>query len=206
MRVRESAVGIAVSAVITLVLAVAGAGPAGAVIVSNPGPIIIQPVQFGNGTSTPYPSTITVGGLTGCTVSDINVTLRGVSHTFPDDIDVLVAGPQGQSALLMSDAGGGPDLSGVNLTFDDEAAVTLPDSAQIVSGSYRPTNFLTITDFFPAPAPPAPRGMTLSVFDGTNPNGTWSLYVMDDSTFSDAGSISGGWSLDISTNCPAADL
>jgi hypothetical protein len=36
------------------------------------------------------------------------------------------------------------------------------------------------------------------VFNGTNPNGTWELYVIDD-TGADGGQISNGWSLQIST-------
>ncbi|MFF2290439.1 hypothetical protein [Peribacillus butanolivorans] len=49
----------------------------------------------------------------------------------------------------------------------------------IVSGTYRPTN-IGVSDVLTAPAPAPPYGSTLSVFDGTNPNGTWSLFVFDD--------------------------
>jgi len=38
-------------------------------------------------------------------------------------------------------------------------------------------------------------GRTLSVFDGTNPNDTWKLFVLDDSG-GDAGSL-GAWKLRI---------
>ena len=36
------------------------------------------------------------------------------------------------------------------------------------------------------------------MFNGTNPNGTWSLFVYDD-TFSDEGRLAGGWSIEITT-------
>jgi hypothetical protein len=38
----------------------------------------------------------------------------------------------------------------------------------------------------------------LSVFEGTDPNGVWSLYVMDDLA-GDAGRIDGGWVLSLTT-------
>src|SRR5262249_33156585 len=41
-------------------------------------------------------------------------------------------------------------------------------------------------------------GETLSVFNGTDPNGVWQLFIMDDQG-SDSGVISGGWRLVIST-------
>jgi hypothetical protein len=41
----------------------------------------------------------------------------------------------------------------------------------------------------------------LSVFNGTNPNGTWKLYVIDDSA-GDNGEITGGWTLTISASPP----
>src|SRR5204863_4832230 len=105
----------------------------------------------------------------------------------------LLVGPGGQKVLLMSDAGGSTGISNVTLTFDDAAASKLPDSAGITSGTYRPTDFAT-GDTFPSPAPAGPYGTALSVFNGLNPNGTWSLYVLDDEA-GDSGSIAGGWSL-----------
>ena len=42
--------------------------------------------------ATVYPSQIAVSGITD-TVTDVNVTLNGFSHTFPDDVDVLLVGP-----------------------------------------------------------------------------------------------------------------
>jgi subtilisin-like proprotein convertase family protein len=150
----------------------------------------------------PYPSTIAVSGLSG-TVSDVNATLFGVSHTFPDDIDILLAGPSGANTLLISDACGGIDVSGFDFTFDDAAAATLPDNTPAcAAGTYNPTNYLTDIAF-PSPAPAASPTVALSNFNGTDPNGTWSLYVVDDLA-QDAGTIGGGWSLDITVSPPTA--
>jgi hypothetical protein len=68
----------------------------------------------------------------------------------------------------------------------------------------KPTNHAP-SDVFPAPAPPAdPTPATaLSEFDGTSPNGTWELYVVDDA-LGESGAISGGWCLtiDVQTAAP----
>jgi subtilisin-like proprotein convertase family protein len=152
----------------------------------------------------PYPSSIAVSGLAS-SISDVNVTVSGLSHTFPDDVGVLLVGPEGQKTILMTDVGGNGanPASRVNLTFDDVASSALPDEGQLVSGTYQPTRGTLFSancsapSSFPAPAPEGPYGTSLSVFNGTNPNGTWQLYVIDDTPF-DAGSIT-GWSLDIST-------
>ncbi len=155
-----------------------------------------------SGPAAPYPSTINVAGVVG-NVSKVTATLNNMNHTFPDDIDVLLVGPGGQKLLLMSDAGGSADLVNNTYTFDDAAASTLADGALNASGTYRPSNFGT-GDTFPAPAPvgPYPDPQLLSVFNGVNPNGTWSLFIVDD-VGGDIGNVNGGWSLNITTSAPA---
>ncbi|MCB8753135.1 S8 family serine peptidase [Planktothrix agardhii 1810] len=161
-------------------------------IFTNPNSITI-PL---GGSASPYPSTINVSGVSG-NIANIQVSLSGLSHTWPDDVDMFLRGPGGQKVMLMSDAGGGYSsrLNNVNLTFRDSASGTLPDGSQITSGTYRPTDY-QVGDTFPTPAPAGPYGTALSAFNGTNPNGAWQLFVQDD-TGSDSGSIAGGWSLTI---------
>lgn len=158
-------------------------------------------IVFPVGASTsPYPSPISVSNAVG-EIVNASVTLVGLAHSVPDDVDVLLAGPGGQTVLLMSDAGGGNAVSNINLTFSDEFRLALPDSGQMVSGSYQPSNY-GAGDVFPAPAPAGPYGAALSVFESRNPNGAWRLFVVDDST-ANGGAIAGGWRLNLDlTNYP----
>jgi len=165
----------------------ADATAAGSATAANPATIVVP----GEGPASPYPSTITVSGAG--TVQSIGVRLHDVSHGFPADLDVLLVGPGGQSVVLMSDVGGSTPVVNASLEFRDGAPGI---AGPLAAGLYRPTN-LTAGDPFPAPAPAGPHGASLSVFDGTNANGTWSLYVLDDFAV-DAGSI-GGWSLLVTT-------
>lgn len=169
---------------------------------SNPTAITIPGAGTGAATgapATPYPSNITVSGIVG-TVSKVTVQLFSFNHTFPGDVDVLLVGPGGQKMLVMSDVGGGTDAVNANLTFDDAGAAI---GATVISGTFSPTN-IGAGDLFPAPAPagPYPDPQRLSVFNGVNPNGTWSLYVVDDAA-TDTGNINGGWRLNITTTDPA---
>src|SRR5262249_41675372 len=113
---------------------------------------------------------------------------------------ILLVGPSGTKVLLMSDAADGSSVTAADVTFDDSAASTMPASGQIFSGSYRPSGFDPSAQFN-APAPSGPYISALSTFSGTDPNGTWSLYVFDDG-FGDFGNIAKGWSLSVSTSTP----
>jgi subtilisin-like proprotein convertase family protein len=143
----------------------------------------------------PYPTTQTVSGL-GTSITDVNVTLTGLYHTWPNDIDMLLVSPGGQSVLLMSDACGISSVSNLALTFDDAAPAALSSGSPCVTGTYRPANYEGV-EVFSSPAPASGYSTTLSAFNGSNPNGTWSLYIIDD-TIQDTGGIV-GWSLSITT-------
>ena len=172
-------------------------------------PISLRSATFTNPTAislpvgaltSPYPALISVSGLVGEIVR-VSVTLQDVTHVFPDDLDILLVGPAGQKVLLMSDAGGGIGITKVDLTFSDAGGSNLPDSSQISSGSYRPTDYPP-SETLPTPAPAGPYGTNLTAFTGTNPNGTWQLYVNDDSASAPGGSIGGGWILDLTAASP----
>ncbi len=148
------------------------------------------------GQAAPYPSTIEVSGVAGG-VADLNVVLRGFGHNSPQDVDVLLVGPRGQTAVVMSDVGVGVDVTNLTLALDDQADASLPTNAGLTSGRFKPTNF-DASDQFPD-APSQNRGAALSVFEGTNPNGAWRLFVVDDDPFAPdvGGAFDGGWSLEI---------
>lgn len=163
---------------------------------SNITPIVI-PATGTEGPAAPYPSPILVTGLTGA-IQKITVTFHNLSHTFPDDIVAMLIGPNGQDTLLMASAGNGFDINNVSLTFDDDAANPLPDEAQITSGTFQPTSY-GVFDTFPPPANQPSGNTNLSVYNGTDPNGVWNLFIIDQFAV-DVGTMAGGWTLTI-TSC-----
>lgn len=143
-----------------------------------------------------YPSAVNVTHQGG-TVAKVTLRLNGLSHTHPDDLDIALVAPSGHAVMLMSDAGGSRDLDRVSLTFDSSASATLPTSAQISSGMFRPGNFGS-RDAFAAPAPAGPYGTSLAAFNGLPAAGTWRLYVMDDAPIH-VGALAARWVLTITT-------
>ncbi len=200
-------VGGAVAVIVAVILVVASLGGDG----TGPGPSPTQsvgpspPTSLANGepiqiprfgTASPYPSPIEVSGLIGV-VTDVDVTLTGFTHGFADDLDVLLVGPTGESALLMEGVGGTSPVNGLAVTIDDDGDAMTP-GPPLSSGTFRPSS-LTGDGFGfdgPSPAPAPPHATALSVFNGTDPNGTWELYVFDDGD-RDRGQIAGGWTLDL---------
>ena len=156
------------------------------------------------GVSPVYPMTIEVAGMT-TAVERVRVTLPRFSHSYPDDVDVLLVGPRGQAVVLMSDAGGSIGVTNVDLKLDDLALATLPDSTALVESHYTPGDYDPSPAEFPSPAPPGPYANSYEAFAHSDPNGTWKLYVVDD-TIKDSGVLAGGWQLDFVAGTPMADL
>jgi subtilisin-like proprotein convertase family protein len=158
-----------------------------------------------------YPSNIVVAGAP-TTISKLTMSIIGFNHTFPGDVDLLLVSPTGRKMIVMSDAGSSTVAVNLNITLDDAAVAALPNGTGIASGTFQPGNYGAppVQDPFPAPAPVGPyltpqtsgTDTLTSAFTGVaggDPNGTWSLYAVDDANL-DSGNINGGWSLALTTS------
>jgi subtilisin-like proprotein convertase family protein len=170
---------------------------------SNTSPIAIGDTGAPPTTGSLYPSPISVSGLDFQTISHLSITLNGLTHSFPSDLDIVLAGPGGQLSMLMSEVGGDSKfpVTDLTLTLDDLAANSLPIDSALTSGTFKPTRqFPTLGFQFPSPAPAGSSSApaALSGFNGTDPNGTWNLFVVDESS-PDSGTLARGWSMEITT-------
>lgn len=143
-------------------------------------------------------STIVVSGMG--LVTDVNLTitfgtgstLGNREHTWIQDLIITLTGPGGSVLIYnreaMSPSASSSDMNGA-YTFDDGAATVFTAapaaSGNIVSGTYRPVN-------------------ALSVFNGSNPNGNWTLNIADRAG-ADVGDVV-SWSLEIVPTPGAAAL
>lgn len=181
----------------------------GVLLAFNPAAIVIPSI----GSSNPFPSSLTVTSASGLVATNVEVTLYNFYHNSFDDVDILLVGPTGAKTLLLSDGGGENSVAGVTLTFSAQATAEVPDEDPLSSGSWRPMNHYSpdydldapSNDVFNAQAPAGPYLADLSVFNGTNPNGVWRLFVQDDNIDA-AGKIMDGWSLSINTQSLTASV
>jgi hypothetical protein len=163
-------------------------------------PAVGSPDDFGP--ADPYPATIVATGFKRkARISDVNLTLHGLSHGFAHDLFILLVAPGGRNAVVMGEAGiNGPEsaMDDLTLTLDDEADEALPVDEPFTSGAFRPLNNaeFDLQPIFPAPAPTPSDEVALSTFDGLNPNGEWQLFIVDHGG-GDVGSLVDGWSLEI---------
>jgi hypothetical protein len=176
------------------------AGATNAQTFTNSASITIPNSAATLGAASLYPSPITVSGV-GTQLTGISVTLNNFSHFYPADVDVLLVGPGGQNVMLMSDVGTFFPVNNLTFTFDNVSGTSMPSAAQLATGTFAPTNFDPVGDVdgFPAPAPlTGPYGASFAPFIGTNPNGDWKLYIVDD-VAGNSGQLAGGWSITVTT-------
>src|SRR5262245_22599535 len=132
-------------------------------------------------------------------IVDLKVTLVGLSHTFPADLDFLLVGPGGTNLEFWSDAMGAVPISNGNFGISDNGVFMLPFPGGFAPDTYRPADYGGVessSNWGLAPSlvinHPVNNGAgTLdSAFGGVLFNGTttWNLYVTDD-TSPDSGSL-----------------
>jgi cysteine-rich repeat protein len=132
-------------------------------------------------------STATVSGV-GAKLYDVNVSID-VSHTNCDDLDIFLTSPSGRRIDLVTDIGGANDDLYEGTVFDDQSGNPIGDLTPLpASGTAVPLV--------------AGEG-ALSAFVGEDPNGTWTLTVVDD-TATYNGKLN-GWSLAIVTATACGD-
>ena len=112
-------------------------------------------------------------------------------------MDAVLVGPGGQQVVLLGGVGYDTAASNVTLTFDDSAASVIPDAYS--TGTFRPSGGVYS---MPSPGPAGPYSTELSAFNGSSPNGTWSLYIADGYS-GDTGRVATGWTLSVQASQPA---
>ena len=104
-------------------------------------------------------SSVLVANSTGTRVSDLDVTIGQITHTFVGDLTIDLTSPQGTTVRLANRNGSSGD-NFTNTVFDDEAATSITSGAAPFTGSFRPIQ-------------------ALSAFDGQTIAGNWTLRVAD---------------------------
>ncbi len=148
-------------------------------------------------------------------INDVNVTFT-ISGGFNGDFYAYLlhnstsaillnrVGRTGLSSVGYPDPGFGPNSSSVRFTLDDQAAndvhlyrtfsYTLNGNGQL-TGTWQPDG-RAIDPLSPGSVfSSAPRSSTLSVFNGMNPNGMWTLYLADVSSGSEGMLVNWGLSI-----------
>ena len=154
----------------------------------------------GVGMADPYPSAIDVSGVQGRLVN-IQISLHGLSHTYPNDLGAVVVAPSGTAAILFSGPGSNIRAVDLDFVFDDNAAETLPSVGALSSGTFKP-GLEEWDDYFPEPGPgKKPEGSDTPPWNfefrpwlSEDPNGRWDLFVIDAQSL-DIGEIAEGWSI-----------
>lgn len=165
---------------------------------ANPSAITIND----HANASPYPASVTVSGLSlsnGAYVSNVTLSLNGVTHPSLGDVDALLVGPTGRSTLFLSNVKG--VANNATYVFDDTATASLPTvGGATASGTFLPTVVDSSRGAFSSPGPSAvPYATTFAGFNNQDPNGTWSLYLRDSQAGS-SGSVANGFTLAVSTS------
>lgn len=129
------------------------------------------PVEIANDSPTSVSSSIVVSGVSG-QIQRLSVTIN-VFHTYTSDLRISLVAPDGAEVLLaLGEGGSGNNF--INTTFDDGAPQSISTGSPPFVGTFRPEG-------------------DLSALNGLDPNGRWTLRVVDVATLD--GGVLSSWSL-----------
>ncbi len=129
-------------------------------------------------------STATVSGVAS-RLHDVDVTVS-ISHFTATDLDIFLTSPSGRRIDLVTDVGGGNDDLYTATVFDDQAGLPIGDAELPPDG-----------EAFSAVVPEG----ALAAFMGEDPNGEWTLTVVDDSAGFDGEIDSWSLAITVATAC-----
>ena len=100
-------------------------------------------------------------------ITSLELVLTGLSHTHPEDLDIYLISPFGETVEIMTDKGDSVAIVNMDLIFSDAGAPLPPDGDPLTPGVY---------------APEAGSG-DFSKYNGSS-GGTdaWELIIIDDSS------------------------
>jgi hypothetical protein len=168
----------------------------------NPAKVTI--LAQANSKASPYPGIVNVSGLTNGVIQDVNLVLHGFTGSDHTEINVLLVQAREPSlnAIVINNIMDDENPNNITLILDDDASEPLsnndshtefPDAG--ATYRFRPVNSGSMPIW---PNAPAPSGnQDLRVFNGSDPNGTWQLFISTDNNNASPVTISGGWSLEI---------
>jgi len=110
-------------------------------------------------------------------VTDVDVTIGNITHTYDGDLVLTLIGPTGTRTALSNRRGTGGD-NFINTVFSDEATTPIANGTAPFTGAFKPDALL-------------------SAQDGVSSNGTWKLEVQDAANL-DTGTLN-AWSIQLST-------
>jgi subtilisin-like proprotein convertase family protein len=113
------------------------------------------------------------------TITDVDVIVDQLTHTFPEDLDLVAISPSGTKVTLASDICHDQPWGDQTLTFDDESAAPAGyESACGAQTRFKPTDYgVPVTTLLNGVT--GPFATALSAFDGQLANGVWRLELND---------------------------
>jgi subtilisin-like proprotein convertase family protein len=124
-----------------------------------------------DGTSVDF--TISVSGLP-AVMDTVNFGIESacfnILHTYDEDLDIRLIAPDGTSVVLTAGNGGGGN-NFIGTCFSATATTSIVTGSAPFTGQFRP------------------QGQLGQINNGQNPNGTWTLHILDTYPFADQGAV-----------------